>query len=416
MPVLHNPRGGVCLVGRAAGLLAAGLLLLPGAAGATDVGVDCNAGGSINATLATLDLQGPHTIFVIGTCTERVNIINRERVTIQAPGGQTATIQSDLPSAGVVVNIAGSRSITLRRLVVSGGSRGVFVSASRNVQLDACVLENNAFSGLLMQDDSLVTISGPSPAQSSIVRNNGSVAISVDGGQLNVGPNLIVENNVGQAMSTIGARVAFNAGNSENIMRNNGAGLSLNTSVVTFNAQNMIQNNGPFGVRVTGGEFFAIERVLPDGSVRSLVVEGHGDVGLLLNVRSEGGLFGRHKIRNNGAAPSGLLPAAGVQVFSNSAFQIGNGAEVTNNSGPGILADLNSTVIFGFQTDTLPAVVTGNTSEGLRLTMLSTARFFKPTTLSGGEKDSIFCDGTSVVSGDLTGILNVNCKIELGKK
>ena len=54
---------------------------------ATNVTVDCTGAPatftSINAAMATLDVTGPHTITVIGTCTENVNVSGRDRLTIQ---------------------------------------------------------------------------------------------------------------------------------------------------------------------------------------------------------------------------------------------------------------------------------------------------------------------------------------------
>ena len=115
--------------GRAIWLLAAVVFLLPSAVWATTVSVDCNAGGSINTALSGLDLQGPHTITVTGTCVEQVDISDRERLTIQAPGGQIATIMSDALD-GVPVFIFRWRSIVLRRLVLTGGSAGLFIACS----------------------------------------------------------------------------------------------------------------------------------------------------------------------------------------------------------------------------------------------------------------------------------------------
>src|SRR5713101_3617053 len=111
------------------GLFLATILLLPGAAWAMNVSVNCNAGGSINAALSGLDLEGPHTITVSGTCHENVAIVDRERLTILAPFGQTATIVAADPTDNVIF-VTRSRSIRLARLVLTGGSEGLFVSFS----------------------------------------------------------------------------------------------------------------------------------------------------------------------------------------------------------------------------------------------------------------------------------------------
>lgn len=49
-------------------------LLASAPAYADDVTVDCNKKKTINAALAALGKQGPHTVTVLGTCTEPVLI------------------------------------------------------------------------------------------------------------------------------------------------------------------------------------------------------------------------------------------------------------------------------------------------------------------------------------------------------
>src|SRR5687768_3338937 len=89
---------------RAALLPALLFAVLPAAARAASVTVDCDAVApppgvftSITAALATLDDAGPHTVTVTGICTESVNIVQRDRLTIQAPVGQSATISPPAP-------------------------------------------------------------------------------------------------------------------------------------------------------------------------------------------------------------------------------------------------------------------------------------------------------------------------------
>jgi len=101
------------------------LCLQPASAWAASVNVNCTAVApppgvftSITAALATLDNTGTHTVTVTGPCTESVNIIQRDRLTIQAPVGQPATISPPAPGP-TVVNINGSHNITLRNLVLS---------------------------------------------------------------------------------------------------------------------------------------------------------------------------------------------------------------------------------------------------------------------------------------------------------
>src|SRR5688500_2137074 len=103
--------------GLRATLLSAVLLaLLPAAARAATVNVDCDAVApppgafnSINAALATLDNIGPHTVNVTGFCAEAVNVFQRERLMIQAAPGP-ATISPPAPGPNVMT-VNGSHNI-----------------------------------------------------------------------------------------------------------------------------------------------------------------------------------------------------------------------------------------------------------------------------------------------------------------
>ena len=134
------------ITGRIFCLLAGVLFLLPSAVWAADVTVDCNSGGSISTALIGLSFEGPNSITVTGTCHENVVIFDRERLTIQAPFGQTATIVSPDPANNVIF-ILRSRGIVLRRLVVTGGSFGLLIQRSE-VQVNVSTIQNNSAAGV----------------------------------------------------------------------------------------------------------------------------------------------------------------------------------------------------------------------------------------------------------------------------
>ena len=51
--------------------------------------VDCNKGQSLNGTLAKLNKQTPNTVTVNGTCTEYVQIVGFESLTLNGVAGAT---------------------------------------------------------------------------------------------------------------------------------------------------------------------------------------------------------------------------------------------------------------------------------------------------------------------------------------
>src|SRR5579863_158062 len=51
--------------------------------------VDCNQGQSLNGTLAKLNKQTPNTVTVSGTCTEYVQVIGFENLTLTGLAGAT---------------------------------------------------------------------------------------------------------------------------------------------------------------------------------------------------------------------------------------------------------------------------------------------------------------------------------------
>jgi hypothetical protein len=93
-------------------------------------------------------------------------------------------------------------------------------------------------------------------------------------------------------------------------------------------------------------------------------------------------------------------------------IDLGNGVQITTNNGPGILADINSNVLFGFvfdPTQTSTVTINGNLAEGLRLLHMSVAQAFAGTTATGNVTADASCDGSSLLFGNLTGIAVLKC-------
>ncbi len=341
------------------GMLAAAIFLLPGSARGTDVNVDCDMGGSINTALAGLDLVGPHTITVTGTCVEEVGIISRERVTIQAPEGQTATIA---PGGGFAVSVSRSQDITLSRLVLTGGFFGLFLEQGSKVAMDSSIIENNAANGVFLFAGSTLFLSS-----SSVRGNSGNGIVVVAGSMLDLRGGATVDNN-GQS----------------------GLLLLDNSEAGVFDSS--IQNNGGFGVLV-----FNTTNLILAGNT----IVGNGSTGVRVTSASHAEIIA-NTIRNNGAAdpssPGGVVLSEQGEAF----IEFGN--DISNNTGPGVLVTANSTLSsLGGNT------ITNNTAEGVNLRRQSIGQFFAADTISGNGGANLACDTTSLAAGDLAGVSNIRC-------
>ena len=408
------------------------LTLLPPAR-AANVQVVCPGGGpgaysSINAALSALDPHGPNTITVSGTCVENIFIDKFERLFILAAPGQTATINAADPS-GIVLTTFQSTGIILSGLVFQGGSVGVFLNQGSNVNIVNCTMQGNSGDGLDMQMASTLILENStiqdnqgsglsvavgsnatlaiSPNQRIRVLRNGGDGIDVDGSffQVNFGV-LDVENNAGAAIAQIGGRMLiFDGGvGGGNLFQGNGEGIDVfNAGSAQFFGRNVIQNNGDVGLQILGSSVGIFGRgTLPDGSLRSTIIQGHATVGVNVVRQGELTMSGTHQIQNNGSLVADPTFRGGLRV-SRGSLTLNNGVQISNNTGPGIRADQNT------GTSVTNVTISSNTEEGVHVDRQSVAGFFQPLSIVGNGIASISCDTTSLVFGDLTGVAGINC-------
>ena len=394
-------------------LLAAVVLLFPTTVRAASVTVDCSgvtpgAFTTISAALGTLDNIGPHTITVTGTCVENVFLGQRDRLTIQAPGGQTATV-SAANRNGPVFNVAGSHNIFLRRLVISGGSDGIGVGGGSLVTIEGTVIENNTGRGLALDLNSVALLGGNSSTQFVSIRNNGAAGLNANGSFALIIGGVTIENNTGAGIGITGGRLIVNGNVQENFIRGNSLGVNVSGAVATFLGQNSIQNNGDTGVQVVNGGSAAFNALhLSDGSFRVNVIEGHAQIGLHVAAAASGNLTGPNIIRSNGGAGFTSNDIhGGVNVGTVSRIQFSGGNQISNNLGPGIAARFNGAIVLG------DSVVTNNTEQGLLLIRQSVGLVETGASISGNGAANAFCDSTSLLAGELTGVTNIDCsKVE----
>jgi hypothetical protein len=409
--------------------LAAVLLLLPAATLASDVSVNCDGGPadfpSITAALNVLDLIGPHSISITGTCVENLTIFQRARLTLFSAPGTNATLRSANTAPNVVI-VSSSRRIRFSGLVFEGGGGGMRVDGGSEVFLENCTIQNNDNNGVVVASHSLLSLSG------TAIQNNGLDGLQINGNSMAFAGNttpagfvrisgnrgngvavnqsnvqilglLAVEDNGGAAILSRGGRLVFAGTSGEHVYRNNRLGISISGGTADFFGRHTIQNNGLFGVQVFGGASVNFNSAtLPGGSLGFTLIEGHSNVGMNILRLGEVNLNGPHLIRGNGSASADPTFRGGIRVSRATLTAVG-GAQVTGNFGPGILLEFNSSL------STTSVSITGNSEEGVRVLRQSVAGLSGPHTIAGNGMFSLTCDVTSLIFGNLDGTAPINC-------
>lgn len=420
------------------------VLVLAGIASAqTNVDVDCSGSNpqafhSINAALNTLNLVGPNTITVTGTCQENVALIERDRLTIQAAAGHVAAIQNAANPAGITLYVAGSHNIVLDSLVIQGGAPALYISDSSSATVvQNCTVENSVADGFDIDGESEVVIQnstiknnsavgifisnasqltfGNYPAQRIHITGNGfggggngAGGLAIDGSQvqLNFGV-LTINGNAGAGISMDGGRLQLYGGdaNSPGLIENNNVGLSMTDAAsATLWSAFRIHDNGSTGISVGGASSITlISTVDSEGHNAVTTIDGHSTVGLVLTGSSAAQIYGPHVITKNGSASADPGSRGGISM-GGSSLSIGSGTVIDNNVGPGIRLLVKSDLTMFDMT------VSNNTEEGVIETNLSGGGFYDPLTFTGNGAGSLVCDGFSVAYGDAGSIPGVNCK------
>lgn len=368
------------------------------AAGAAEVTVDCDNGGSLNGALYTLDPIGAHHIAVTGTCAENIIISNLAHVTIE--GSPSASIVNAATPAQNVVHIQGSRDIVLRNLTISGGANGVVIWRGSEVSLEGCTLENNERRGVHVSDSSTLILGGGAPEQAVTIRNNPTQGIHVENSLVKLNGYVTIENNGATGLRVIGGQAYLWGYPGENIIRNNGnpgVGLGINAregSSLHIYYGTRVENNRDGGIQVANSSAFLQSD--PDSPIR---VENNGYHGMLVEGASYAWLYGPVMIRYNG----NLAQGPGIKVAHNASLLAYYGVEISNNSGDGILADASATM------QLVEATVTNNGGDGVKLLHLSVAESYAANSIFGNGGVGLSCDSTSLAYGDLGGISPIQC-------
>jgi hypothetical protein len=402
----------------------------------TNVDVDCSGSNpqafhSINAALNTLDLVGPNTITVTGTCQENVALLQRDRLTIQAAAGHVAAIQNAATPPGITLYVAGSRNIVLDSLVIEGGSPALYISDSSSatvvqnctvensvadgfdidgeseVVIQNSTIKNNSGVGIFISNESQLTF-GNYPTQRIHITGNGSGGLAIDGSQvqLNFGV-LTINGNAGPGISMDGGRLQLYGGDADapGLIENNNVGLSMTGAAsATLWSALRIHNNGSTGISVGGASSITlISTVDSEGHNAVTTIDGHSTVGLVLSGSSAAQIYGPHVITKNGSASADPGSRGGISM-GGSSLSIGSGTVIDSNVGPGVRLFVKSDLSMFDMT------VSNNTEQGVIETNLSGGGFYAPLTFTGNGGGSLVCDGFSVAYGDVASIAGVDCK------
>lgn len=347
------------------------VLCLPGALRAQFLNVDCSgtnpyAYPSINAALPN---AGPGTfILVTGTCNESVFLYGQNGLNLGAYYGQGAQINGN-------ISIDNSQNVYLYGLTVTNSSGdGIDITSSRGVTLDACSSSGNAGVGLTLNGGSDVVVNatgsfdynargGVNVGGNSILQvvawagpadfsNNGGSGIWVSQGNFSTLGSTTVSNNLASAGSSGfgidlrgGAHVQFGAlfGPNHVSGNQNGGAWLQETAEISFwslGQPNLIQGNGPVGVLVGLGSQATFADISgPLGAQ----ISGHTSAGVDVYANSQAYFLGANLVQGNGSTADAR--SAGIRIDGNSEALL-RGGQVSGNSGPGVLALVNSSADF----------------------------------------------------------------------
>ncbi len=348
------------------------LFVFPIAARAQFLQVDCSNPYATYPTInSALPFAGPGAfIAVTGTCNETVVLYGVHNLTLGAFYGQTANLMGQLiiissqlvyvyglnvtnPSGeGVYVQNSG---VVLDTLSSSGNAgHGLHVTQTSDVTVNALgTFNNNQGYGIYTDANSFTHI--VSWAGMTDISNNQTAALWI--GQANFGTfgNTHMANN--GYTPNAGLRVAIDmrgggkAGMGSffgpNVIENNPNGavsLQENAEISFFsilpNGQNIIRNNGPFGVEAGFGSQVTLAGALITGhSGPAVDIYAHSQ---LYGTSQLQGL-GTTQILNNGTTGDPL--SAAIRVDGNSEVLL-RGVNISKNNGPAILALVNSSADF----------------------------------------------------------------------
>jgi hypothetical protein len=354
----------------------------------TGVTVDCSKGQSLNQTLAKLNKTTPTTVSVSGTCTEYVQVVGFQGLTLEGLTGATLVQPSTSggslfnavlyieSSNSVIVNglnvtagttVAGigighgSSDIRLRYLTVTGGSDGIVVFENSQASIAFVQAQAPGYATLAIYDSSDVHVEHSQFTAASGAGWNLGIALGASHVTLY---STIISNmqvGIGAYQTSIVDLVTFNTyystGGSTDVTIENSAGTSN------------------YGVQVDGGGSLNV------ASAR-LVINKPG--------------------QTLGSTTGGVVLSDGASMSASDGDLV-----ITASNGQGVVAMDNAHATL------TGATITGGGHAGLVAVNLSSIDISAGTTLStiGGNAVDLFCDSNSWVTGssNISGVPKAQC-------
>ncbi len=263
--------------------------------------VDCNAGQTISAALATLNKlpavgsAGPNTVMISGTCHENITVVGMNNLTLQ--GDPTATVKGNANGFGVVLWVADSQNFVMNNLTLSGNgvATGVYCAVAV-CQLNNDVVEDSGGVGVGVGPSSLVYLSGTTVQQSTgdgvHIGGNGNVVLAGVTIQSNGGAGVYSQVG-GSVLTTLQGEGFIIAGPAQTVIQNNAVdGIFADVNAALRLNFATISGNGRDGIRLEGGAKAQLANVSITGNT------GHG---VRLGDLSFGEFAGGNSISGNNA-------------------------------------------------------------------------------------------------------------------
>jgi len=342
------------------------------------VTVDCNAGQTVGAALATPGTA--LTITILGRCNENV-VIRREDVTLVA-GAAGATINGPDATANTVRVLADR--VTIDGLTITGGRNGVTAEGAGQLFIQNstvgpagvngisvfhgaegfvtnCTVQNNPVNGIEVQGAAAAIIT-----TSTITGNGGTGIVITNGGHARIGVT---------ALGVPAGNMITNSGSS---------GMSLTIGASAFIVANTISGNGRNPAATNGRAGITVIHAVADLGPGN-IISGNAGNGLALTaaqVLIGDATFGTtpNAISVNGATVPGT---GGIFLQLGSITEISN-TVIDSNTGPGVSINARSTA-------SVSAAIRNNGGNGILVTTGSAA--FGAPTLTGNGAGAVKCVG-----------------------